>query len=245
MKKVVCLSVIMLFFGTAYAEDCKRPGNVFEELYCARKVFFELDDELNKNYNLLLAELDKDGKALLKKEQIAWIKDRNTSCTRKSKNGAGSVIISCAVTMTRERLLFLKEKRHRIFLSKQSSVSLSEDHQFNSFLKKIQDALELHSWKEIIKSADPVHYQDYIRGRDNYYGEFESSFEIVYIAYIFNLPTSSVEKIKYVHFQKIEQRSENYFVVEGITALADKTILKLQTEVIYKNGSYWLTGAVG
>ena len=109
MKKVICLFVTMLSFATAYAEDCKRSGDVFEELNCARTVFFELDDKLNTTYNNLMKELDNDGKASLKKEQTAWIKDRNASCSHILENGEESIVISCAVKKTRERLNYLQD----------------------------------------------------------------------------------------------------------------------------------------
>lgn len=105
------LCVLLLFASAVvYADNCERPRNVFDELYCARKIFFDLDDDLNKYYKLLTAKLTWEQKKLLKKGQIAWINDRDSSCTRFDPNGIGSVVVSCAVKKTRERLHFLQER---------------------------------------------------------------------------------------------------------------------------------------
>ena len=104
------LCLLLAASNVAHADDCERPRNVFDELYCARKIFFDLDDELNRYYKLLMEELNNEQKALLKQGQLAWIKERDSSCTSVDEHGVGSVIVSCAVKTTRERLHFLQER---------------------------------------------------------------------------------------------------------------------------------------
>jgi uncharacterized protein YecT (DUF1311 family) len=107
MKKLLKLFLIGILTGAtaAAADNCERPRNTFDSLYCARKIFFTLDDDLNRYYRLLREQLDAAGTARLKQGQLAWIRDRDSQCTRDN-----AVIVACAVDRTRERLHFLQER---------------------------------------------------------------------------------------------------------------------------------------
>ncbi len=107
MKKAIFLSVAMVLSSVSYADNCARPQNTFDSLYCARKVFFSLDDELNLKYKSLMKKLNKTGKKQLKRSQLAWIRERNSECVVDN-----AVIVSCAVEMTRERVHFLNDRLH-------------------------------------------------------------------------------------------------------------------------------------
>ena len=106
MKKTILIALLTVSC-VSQADNCERPRNTFDSLYCARKIFFELDDALNQQYKELREKLDGHGKELLKAGQIAWIHDRDESCT----NG-NAVIVSCAVEKTRQRLQFLQDRNH-------------------------------------------------------------------------------------------------------------------------------------
>lgn len=108
MKKILTFA-LFAFASASYADNCARPQNTFDSVYCMKKVFFSLDEDLNKAYKALKTELDEVGTKKLKKTQLAWIKRRNTQCVIESQN---AVIVPCAVEMTRERLHFLQDRLH-------------------------------------------------------------------------------------------------------------------------------------
>lgn len=245
MKNLFCLMV--LFFSIpAYAYNCNQPGNAFDEFYCDSKTYFRLDDELIQTYNFLTEDFDKSDKALLEKEQKVWIQERNSSCTFVTEDGEESIVISCAIKKTRERLDYLKE-RYNIWLSQQKTGVLSENPQMNSFLKKIENALNTHSWQDIIEAARPDNYRMQVVE----FGMNESQ----YIAELFSLSgiTKSLERIKVVYFiHKIELKKEKvlsgfdeYYNILGTVVLYDNTYLRLSVRVVKENGRYWLTGGVG
>lgn len=107
MKKSLLVLSLGLFIFGSYGDNCARPQNTFDSLYCARKIFFSLDDDLNKTYQQLKKTLDTRGKQLLKRGQLDWIAERNRECV----NG-DAVYVSCAVEKTRQRLYFLKDRLH-------------------------------------------------------------------------------------------------------------------------------------
>ncbi len=107
MKKVMLLAIAIVLSSVSYADNCARPQNTFDSLYCARKIFFSLDDELNTKYQSLMKRLDKKGKKQLKRSQLNWIRERNAQCVE-----GDAVIVSCAVETTRERLHFLDNRLH-------------------------------------------------------------------------------------------------------------------------------------
>ncbi len=105
MNKKALLMTLALLTTSAFADNCERPQNTFDSLYCAKKVFFALDDDLNKTYKALRKRLNKSEKKVLKRSQLAWIKERNDLCVNYD-----AIIVSCAVKMTRQRLHFLKDR---------------------------------------------------------------------------------------------------------------------------------------
>ena len=99
-----------LLAAPAFAQqNCDRPRDDFDGLYCLNKVYVETDAELNKVYKELAGALPADGKAKLKKSQLAWIEQRNDQCSRRMDNGF-FVNLQCATTTTRERLQTLQER---------------------------------------------------------------------------------------------------------------------------------------
>ena len=68
----------MLSWG---AQNCDNPANDFDGLYCLTKVYLEADKELNTSYSQLNKRLNNKQKAIIKRGQLAWIRERNNQCS--------------------------------------------------------------------------------------------------------------------------------------------------------------------
>jgi uncharacterized protein YecT (DUF1311 family) len=109
MKRLL-LAALLCVSGAAFANSaCDKPKNDFDGLYCLNKVYQEADHELNENYQKLAAKLDADGKKALKKGQLAWIRNRNESCS-KLETGRFFVDLQCATGTTISRAQFLQDR---------------------------------------------------------------------------------------------------------------------------------------
>ena len=109
MKRLL-LAALLCASGAAFANSaCDKPKNDFDGLYCLNKVYQEADKELNDNYQKLAAKLDGNGKQGLKKGQLAWIQDRNQSCS-KSEGSHFYVDLQCATSTTISRSQFLQNR---------------------------------------------------------------------------------------------------------------------------------------
>lgn len=95
---------------SAFANSaCDKPRDDFDGLYCLNKVYQEADAELNANYKKLVAKLDKNGAAVLKNGQLAWIDERNSSCSKR-EGTAFFVNLNCATKLTINRAQFLQDR---------------------------------------------------------------------------------------------------------------------------------------
>ena len=109
MKKCL-LALLLCASGSAFANSaCDTPRNDFDGLYCLNKVYQEADKELNANYQKLAAKLDGAGKTGLKRGQLAWIQDRNKSCS-KAEADRFYVDLQCATSTTISRSQFLQDR---------------------------------------------------------------------------------------------------------------------------------------
>lgn len=109
MKKVIA-ALLLCASGAAFANSaCDVPKNDFDGLYCLNKVYQEADKELNTNYQALSAKLDADGKKSLKTGQLAWIRGRNDSCSKREATGF-FVNLDCATSSTIKRAQFLQDR---------------------------------------------------------------------------------------------------------------------------------------
>lgn len=88
---------------------CDKPTNDFDGLYCLNKIYLEADNELNINYKSLVPLLNAEGKSSLKRGQLAWIEQRNSSCSRREPEGF-YVNLDCASRTTIERSEFLQDR---------------------------------------------------------------------------------------------------------------------------------------
>ncbi|ALF59028.1 lysozyme inhibitor LprI family protein [Psychrobacter urativorans] len=96
----------MLSWG---AQNCNKPVNDFDGLYCLTKVYLEADKELNNSYTKLNKVLNSTQKSKLKRGQLAWIRDRDERCSY--HNGEGFFVnMNCATRTTTQRVNFLNER---------------------------------------------------------------------------------------------------------------------------------------
>jgi len=110
MKLSFAVGIILLAPALAFAQqNCDKPRNDFDGLYCLNKVYAQTDAELNEAYKELNTTLPDVDKNTLKSRQIDWIKKRNASCSKKIDD-AFYVNLSCATKTTKERLEVLQER---------------------------------------------------------------------------------------------------------------------------------------
>jgi len=108
MYKVLFI-IVLLLTNAAYADNCDKPRDDFDGLYCLNKVYQESDNELNKAYKLLRTFLNKNEKKALKKTQLEWIKSRNKTCSIR-KNGAFYVSLDCTTKSTVRRTNIIQDR---------------------------------------------------------------------------------------------------------------------------------------
>ena len=96
----------MLSWG---AQNCDKPINDFDGLYCLTKVYLEADKELNNSYTKLNKVLNSTQKSKLKRGQLAWMRDRNDQCSYHDEGGF-YVNMDCATRTTIKRVNFLNEQ---------------------------------------------------------------------------------------------------------------------------------------
>ena len=91
------------------AQNCDKPVNDFDGLYCLTKVYLEADKELNNSYAKLTKRLNTSQKSKLKRGQLAWIRERNDQCSYNNNEGF-FVNMDCATRTTTERVNFLNDR---------------------------------------------------------------------------------------------------------------------------------------
>ena len=91
------------------AQNCDKPINDFDGLYCLTKVYLEADKELNNSYSKLTKVLNTKQKATLKRGQLAQMRERNDRCSYNDEDGF-YVNMNCATRTTTKRVNFLNER---------------------------------------------------------------------------------------------------------------------------------------
>ena len=109
MKKLCLLLSLLAPLAVLANSNCDKPVNDFDGLYCLNKVYGEADKELNQKYSQLAGKLDASGKAALKQGQLAWMKDRNSQCSKHDETGF-LVNLGCATRITVARVDFLQSR---------------------------------------------------------------------------------------------------------------------------------------
>jgi len=109
MKKNI-FALLLCSSSIAFANSaCDTPKDDFDGLYCLNKVYQEADKELNENYKKLNTKLDIDGKKSLKSGQLAWMGERNNTCSKRESSGF-YVNLNCATSSTIKRSQFLQDR---------------------------------------------------------------------------------------------------------------------------------------
>ena len=84
-----------------------------DQIECLNRQFTSADKQLNETYKQLMATLDDSRKSALKKEQVAWVKEKVSKCNQAGKEFEGGtmetvLVADCEVEMTEKRLAYLK-----------------------------------------------------------------------------------------------------------------------------------------
>ncbi|MHA3049282.1 lysozyme inhibitor LprI family protein [Acinetobacter sp. ANC 4641] len=104
-RKLGLAALLFSLSWAAHADNCDITRNTFDDIYCTNKLYASADRELNKNYQLLRGQLTAQQKTILKRSQIAWIKERDQSCTIDS-----GVNVECRLNSTQNRNHWLQER---------------------------------------------------------------------------------------------------------------------------------------
>lgn len=105
MKKAILILVGILASGAAFADNCENARNTYDDVYCTNKLYASADTELNKNYQTLRGKLSMSQKDILKKSQLAWIRERDAECTTET-----GIDVQCRLSTTQERNNWLRER---------------------------------------------------------------------------------------------------------------------------------------
>ncbi len=85
--------------------DCAKAGSDVEKTICGVKELADADVEMASIYGSLLSRLSGPEKNQLKREQLAWLKERNTSC------GTSEKIVDCIRDFYKKRIETLKKQK--------------------------------------------------------------------------------------------------------------------------------------
>lgn len=102
----------LYLFGTgpAFADSaCDKPRNDFDGLYCLNKIYEQADSDLNAAFSRLRARLDQPGRDALRTGQLAWLRTRNETCSKR-EGTAFFVNLNCATRTTIARTQFLQDR---------------------------------------------------------------------------------------------------------------------------------------
>lgn len=109
MKKILFASCCLAFSSWAMADNCDHTRNSYDAVHCSDKVYVNADNELNQNYQQLRSKLNPQQKNILKRSQLAWIKDRDQSCSGESNIGT-VIYTNCQLEKTQERNSWIRER---------------------------------------------------------------------------------------------------------------------------------------
>ncbi|ALM86855.1 lysozyme inhibitor LprI family protein [Bordetella sp. N] len=93
----------------ARAAGCAKPRSAFDQVYCSGNMFSQTNHDLNTAYADLRKHMKPSQQEMLRKGQKAWIRKREEQCSIEKPDGY-YVNLDCAVSLTQERLSFIKER---------------------------------------------------------------------------------------------------------------------------------------
>ena len=108
MNRLIML-ILLFWLAPAHADNCDKPRDDFDGLYCLNKIYMQADKDLNSVYKKLRAKLDAEGRNLLKTRQLAWIDKRNRQCSHRNDKGF-FVNLRCATQNTIQQVRFLEDR---------------------------------------------------------------------------------------------------------------------------------------
>lgn len=109
MKGFLAIALLAISSAAWANSSCDSPKNDFDGLYCLNKVYQQADTDLNTAYKGLNTKLDVAGRATLKQGQLAWMRQRNDSCSMHKGSGF-YVDLNCATQTTIERTRFVQDR---------------------------------------------------------------------------------------------------------------------------------------
>jgi uncharacterized protein YecT (DUF1311 family) len=101
------LLCLLTYSGVSFANNCENPRNSYDDIYCVNKVFHDADRELNQSYSTLRTYLNDQQKMLLKRSQLAWIRQRDSNCANEEQR---TVFVHCNLEETTSRNAWLRER---------------------------------------------------------------------------------------------------------------------------------------
>ncbi|MFL6212093.1 MAG: lysozyme inhibitor LprI family protein [Pyrinomonadaceae bacterium] len=119
MRKFLCAGALLCLLAPTVVPQggkhpCEQAGTQYEATECAGREYKQADAELNKVYQQVLKQEDKDGQARLRAAQLSWLKFRDTECEYEAGDYIGGtmrpmVAAFCLAAVTNERTKQLKE----------------------------------------------------------------------------------------------------------------------------------------
>ena len=94
---------------SCFADNCDKPRDDFDGLYCMNKIYMQADEDLNASFKELKGLLNAEEKKTLVKTQIKWIEHRNGTCSMKNDTGFW-VNLGCVKDTTIERTNALNDR---------------------------------------------------------------------------------------------------------------------------------------
>ena len=106
---ILVIPFLLLFSLSISADNCEKPKNDFDGLYCLNKIYITADKELNDSYKKHVSKLEPSMKITLRDGQRKWMESRNSECSWKDERGF-YVNMQCATDKTVERRNFLDDR---------------------------------------------------------------------------------------------------------------------------------------
>ena len=107
MHKIILTLLCATIATFSYADNCDNARNTYDDIYCTNKIYASADADLNKNYQQLRKQLNTAQQKMLKKSQLAWIRQRDAECTDDVQS---TVNVQCRLTTTQDRNHWLQER---------------------------------------------------------------------------------------------------------------------------------------
>lgn len=85
IKKIVVVLFIALFPLSSYSGTCDNTSSSEDVAYCLGTELRDSDSKINELYKELMNKLEKEKKEQLRKDQRAWLKERDSECNCSSK----------------------------------------------------------------------------------------------------------------------------------------------------------------